>query len=312
MIILEQLRAWFEQLFPGDFVTFLSEINLVGILQNTLYVIFILLATYLLLRVRYKVITRAFRYTRLDENKKGTLISLLMSTTKYIIFIIAIFLIITVFIPMKQIAPILAGAGVVGLAIGFGAQSLVKDIITGFFIMFEDQFHVGDYIEVNNNAIGTVEEMGMRITTLREWSGKKFYIANSEIKTVRNYNRKEMRAIVSATFPYHESPQKIRALLQEVCQEIEAKHSEQLLKDNKGEYVEPPQILGVTDINDNQRGGTYTIIAKTLPPYLWTVERSIRETIWQKCHEKGVELAYPRRVLENAHIYEYDLHNESN
>lgn len=299
-------QALTEQLNLSHLMTVLSDINLLNIVQGAIYITLIVFATYLLLRIRYKIIVRAFRFARLNENKKETLISLLMSTTKYILFIISALLIITVFIPMKQITPILAGAGVVGLAIGFGAQSLVKDVITGFFIMFEDQFHVGDFVEVNNSVRGTVEEMGLRMTTIREWSGKKFYIANSRIETVRNYNREELRAIVSATFPYEENPKRVRSLLEEVCREFEQNYGEHLLKDQQGRYVEPPQVYGVSDIDNNDRGGTFIIIAKTLPASLWTVEKVIRELIWQKCYEKGVKLAYPRRILENAQISETD------
>lgn len=298
------ITAIVEQLNHSRLVEMLAKIDLLKVTQNILYIALIIFATYLLLGLRHKIIIRAFRFARIDENKKETLISLLMSSTRYILYIISTLLIITVFVPMKQITPILAGAGVIGLAIGFGAQSLVKDIITGFFIMFEDQLHVGDFVEINNSVSGTVEEMGLRMTTIREWSGKKFYIANSQIETVRNYNREELRAIVSATFPFEENPSNIRHLLEEVCQELKDNYGEHLLKNSNDEYIEPPQVYGVSDINNNDRGGTFIITAKTLPSSLWTVEKVLKEIIWRKCHEKNVQLAYPRRVLENVQIYE--------
>jgi len=295
------MQMLLEQVNLSRLTEMLAKIDLLKIAQSAIYISLIILGTYLLLKTRQRIIIRAFRFARLDENKKETLVSLLMSSTKYTLFIISSLLLITVFVPMKQITPILAGAGVVGLAIGFGAQSLVKDIITGFFIMFEDQLHVGDFVEINNSVSGTVEEMGLRMTTIREWSGKKFYIANSQIETVRNYNREELRAIVSATFPFQENPSNIRRLLEEVCRELEENYGEHLLKDSRGQYVEPPQVYGVSDIN-NDRGGTFIITAKTLPASLWTVEKVLREIIWRKCNENNVPLAYPRRVLENAQI----------
>jgi small conductance mechanosensitive channel len=272
------------------------------IIQSVLYIALIIFGTYLLLKIRYRIIIRAFRFARLDENKKETLVSLLMSSTRYILYIVATLLLITVFVPMKQITPILAGAGVVGLAIGFGAQSLVKDIITGFFIMFEDQFHVGDYVEINDSVKGTIEEMGLRMTTIREWSGKKFYIANSNISTVRNYNREELRAIVYATFPYEENPARIREILEDVCRELVDEYEEHFLKDADGHFIEPPQVYGVADIHNNERGGTFIITAKTLPASLWTIEKFTKEIIWRKCNENNVQLAYPRRVLENVRV----------
>lgn len=300
---MENIKQLLTEQFPRMAQIF-SAVDLLQIAQSILFIVLIIFVTYLLLKIRYNIIIRAFRFARLDENKKETLVSLLMSSTRYVLYIISSLLIITVFVPMKQITPILAGAGVVGLAIGFGAQSLVKDIITGFFIMFEDQFHVGDFVEVNNSVTGTVEEMGLRMTTIREWSGKKFYIANSNIDTIRNYNREELRAIVSATFPYEENPEQIRILLEEVCQELQADYADHLLKDPNGQLVEEPQVYGVSDINNNDRGGTFILTAKTLPASLWTIEKVTKEMIWRKCNENNVQLAYPRRVLENAHISE--------
>lgn len=283
-------------------MSLLVSVNILHIFLIIFYIAITIFITYILLNLRHRIIIRTFNFAKIDKNKKETLISLLMSSSKYLLFGIAILFILTLFIPLKQITPILAGAGVIGVAIGFGAQSLVKDIITGFFIMFEDQFHVGDFVEINNTITGTIEEMGLRMTTLREWSGKKFYIANSEIQTVRNYNREEMRAIIYATFPYHENPQKIRDILNEVCTETERCYGKYLLKDTFGRYEEPPQIYGVLDINDNERGGTFVITAKTKPLHIWAVEKIIKEAIWQKCYKNNVKLAYPRRVLEDAQV----------
>lgn len=95
-----------------------------------------------------KVIHRIFEITRMDEKKEATLASLLLSLTRYAISIIAFLMILRAF--ELDIGPILAAAGILGLAVGFGAQNLVKDVIYGFFIIFEDQMHVGDYVSINN------------------------------------------------------------------------------------------------------------------------------------------------------------------
>jgi small conductance mechanosensitive channel len=252
----------------------------------------IMVAALVILNLISRFIHRIFRISRRDPQKDKTLETLLASALRYLIYAVAIMLVLGQFI---DITPIIAGAGVLGLAVGIGAQSLVKDIITGFFIIFEDQFHVGDLVEINGQVTGRVEELGLRLTTIREWNGKKFYIANSEIKTVRNYNREELRAVVTATFPFEEDPSRIRKVLEQVCREVEEEYHQELIQGPDGP-VEPPQIYGVTDIDKSDKGGQFTITALTKPGSLWTVEKALREKIWQACRDNGIRLAYPTRV----------------
>ncbi|MTI80238.1 MAG: mechanosensitive ion channel family protein [Firmicutes bacterium] len=276
----------------------LEQVEWISIIQKIIVALFILFISYILMRLRIKVIDRIFEVTKMDHNKERSMASMLMSLTRYIIYIIAVLLMLRQF--DVDITPIIAGAGVLGLAIGFGAQSLVKDVITGFFIMFEDQFHVGDFVQINGEVTGTIEEIGLRMTTIREWSGKKFYIPNSEIRTVRNYNREELRAIVTVTFPYDEDPVKIRELLEDVCHQIEHDFRDQFLQDRQGNLIEPPQVYGVSDIDQNEKGGQFTIIAKTKPEALWTVEKMLKEYIWRNSYEKGIKIAYPRRIFQQV------------
>lgn len=282
-----------------EWLAFLAQsethsVILSGLIQAALIIFF----TWLICFLGQKVIRRVFSVGRRDPQKKETLITLLDSVLRYVVFAIAALLLIQVAAPGFNIAPILAGAGVLGLAVGFGAQTLIRDVITGFFLMFEDQIRVGDFVAVNNGEVtGTVEEVGLRMTTIREFSGRKYYIANSEIRTVNNYNREELRVIVTATFPFQENPARIRELLEAVCAEATAiLEEEHLMKDEAGRMVEPPQIYGVTDIAADQRGGVFTIIAKTYPASLWVAERCIRELIWKRAPEHGIRLAYPQRL----------------
>ncbi|MDN5343977.1 MAG: moderate conductance mechanosensitive channel [Clostridia bacterium] len=283
---LENFNSIWAGLQPR-FTLFLERLFWVGV---------IIVAALITLNIVSRLIHRLFRVSRRDPHKEKTLETLLTSALRYLIYALAIMLALEQFI---DIAPIIAGAGVLGLAVGFGAQSLVKDIITGFFIIFEDQFHVGDLIEVNGQVTGTVEELGLRLTTIREWSGKKFYIANSEIKTVRNYNREELRAIVTATFPFEEDPRKIRRVLEQVCREVQAEYARELIQGAEGP-VEPPSIYGVTDIDKTDKGGQFTITALAQPGSLWTIEKALREKIWQACRDNGIRLAYPTRVYVNT------------
>lgn len=255
----------------------------------------ILAVAYVAVRVSGRLICRLFRLTRIDAQKEKTLQTLLTSATRYLIYIVALLMVLTAF--GVEIGPLLAGLGIAGLALGFGAQSLVKDIITGFFIIFENQLNVGDFVEINGAVKGTVEEVGLRMTAIREWSGKKFYLANSEIKTIRNYNREELRAIVTATFPFSEDPKTVREVLTEACRQVRDAYREHFLTDAAGNLIEEPQVYGVTSLDATDRGAQLTVIAKTKPGSLWTVEKALREAIWEKCRERGVELAYPHRQV---------------
>lgn len=281
-----------------ELLQIIAGIDLTALIIKALRVFLIIGAAWLLLWLFTRLIRQVFSVGRADLDKKETLVSLLSSLIRYVVWAVALMLVIQTFDPGFNITPILAGAGVVGLAVGFGAQNLIRDVITGFFIMFEDQLRVGDYVLVNGDVFGRVEEVGLRMTALREWSGRKFYIANAEIKTISNYNRRELRALVTVTFPFEEDPVEVRRLLDDVCAEFAANHPDYLRVDESGAFIEPPQILGVTDIDQNARGGQYTIIALTEPAYLWTTERTLREMIWTRARERGIRLAYPHRVIE--------------
>lgn len=280
-----------------ELLQLVDNINVTALADKAARVTLIITAAWLLLRLFARLARRVFTVGRTDPDKKETLISLLSSLARYVVWAVALLLIIQTFDPGFNITPILAGAGVVGLAIGFGAQNLIKDVITGFFIMFEDQLRVGDNVLINGDVFGRVEEIGLRMTAVREWSGRKFYIANAEIKTISNYSRRELRALVTATFPFEEDPARVRQLLDEVCAEFTAKHPEYLRRDETGAFAEPPQVLGVTDIDKTARGGQFTIVALTEPAYLWATERTLREMIWVRARERGLRLAYPHHVI---------------
>src|SRR5699024_6993326 len=136
-----------------------------------------------------------------DEKKINTLSTVLKNIIKYIFYFIGLVMVLDMF--NISTSSILATAGIGGLAIGFGAQSLVKDIITGFFILFEDQFSVGDYVKIGEYE-GIVEELGVRVTKIRDFSGELHIIPNSNIGAVTNRTRGAMRALVKVSVAYEE------------------------------------------------------------------------------------------------------------
>lgn len=256
-------------------------------------VLVIIALSYFVLRLRQKVIKRIFSLTKLDRKKEQTLSSVLMSLTRYVIYTVAILMILMAF--DVQLGPVLAGAGIAGLAVGFGAQNLIKDIITGFFIMFEDQFHVGDYVEINGQFAGTVEELGLRMTAIREWGGQLNYISNSQIVRIKNFNRQHMRTITSITVPYEQDYEEVEQAIHNVCQIMIQSHREHFIEQD-GKMIEPPQLYGITDLENGALGAKYTITALVKDESYWIVSKEIRRLLLQELKGKNIHISYPRRI----------------
>lgn len=273
----QQWEAYFQDLFSPE--TFL------GMGSAALKVLFIVIVSYIILKVSNRIIDTGFAMRKLPGQKQDTLSKLLKSVMRYAVYFIAGLTILknVGFDPM----PVLAGAGVAGLAIGFGAQNLIRDIISGFFIIFENQFAVGDYVRINNAFEGTVEEMGLRISKIREWNGRLHHIANGEITQITNYNRKVMRPLVDIRVPYEENMQTVFQKLEDVCQSIGEKYARDL--------IEKPSVFGITDIENG--GVQFTIMALSVPEQYWFIERQMRLAIIETFQDDDIEIAYPRRVL---------------
>ncbi len=264
-----------------------------------LKVLIIFLLARLALRFGYSVIQRLFNRdtdaaSPLPGSKAKTLAALLYSVWRYVIYAAAAVLILTE-LAIVEMGPILAGAGVIGLAVGFGAQSLVRDVIAGFFIVLEDQFSVGDYITVGNFT-GTVEELGLRITKIRDFSGELHIIPNGKIEAVTNRTRGSMRAQVDVSVAYEEDIDQVLAVLEDLSRRF---------REERPEVVEGPVVLGVIDLEDS--GVVVRIIARTVPMTQWKVERDLRRAVKKELEAHGIEIPYPRRVIYSRQEKKEDL-----
>ncbi|WP_366923535.1 mechanosensitive ion channel family protein [Metallumcola ferriviriculae] len=219
----------------------------------------------------------------LEERRAHTLSVLLRSILMYTVYFIAGLMVLEIFtIPTGSI---LASAGIAGLAVGFGAQNLVKDIITGFFIIFEDQFSVGEFVSVAE-VTGIVDEMGLRTTKVREWTGQLHTIPNGEIGKVTNYNRGKMAALVSIGIAYEADV--------DWAIEVLRKTSEQAYQD-MATIVDVPVVQGVVELADS--AVVIRTVAQTVPGEQWAVERELRKLFKQALDANGIEIPYPRRVV---------------
>lgn len=220
---------------------------------------------------------------RISERREETLNKLIQNVATYIIYFMAFAMILDTL--TIKIGPLLAGAGIAGLAIGFGAQNLVKDIISGFFIVFEDQFGVGDYISFAG-VEGTVEEIGLRTTKVKSWTGEQQIIPNGNITQVTNYSIHNGLAVVDINIPYENDIASAELIIERVLSELPAKY-EQILS--------TPVIHGVQNLEASHV--VLRVIAETLPVYQWSGARVIRKEVKDRLYKEGIDIPAPRLVM---------------
>lgn len=222
------------------------------------------------------------------EQRAETLRHIVRSVSKGILVVI---IVLTVSSELGfDIGPILASAGIVGLAIGFGAQSLVKDVISGFFILLEDQYGVGDVVKIENLS-GVVERMTLRLTVLRNLEGQVHVIPNGNVHTVTVLTKEWARAVVDVTVPHKEDLTNVFQVLQRV--------GSRLAQDMPQQILENPTILGVEKLDDS--GVTVRVVVKTPPFTQFEVTREWRRRIKEEFDRAGIDFAAKGvLVLEEA------------
>lgn len=185
-----------------------------------------------------------------------------------------------------NIATVLAGAGVLGLAIGFGAQAFVRDVISGFFLIVDGVVETGDHITFNDVS-GIVEEIGLRMTQIRSIDGRLWYVPNGELKVVGNFNRDWARAVVDLPLALEQNVGAAIAVVQAVA-DAWAAENEQLVLD-------PPEAQGVLGVTSN--GVDIRLIVKVQPMEHWPVERELARRIKDAFDAEGIETPFPRQVV---------------
>ncbi|MCS0791186.1 mechanosensitive ion channel family protein [Cytobacillus firmus] len=234
-----------------------------------------------------KIIHKSFegigRKERISPGRSKTLQSLAKNIFSYVLIFIFAVTILQIF-GIKATA-ILAGAGVVGLAVGFGAQGLVSDVVTGFFILLERQIDVGDYVTTGSYS-GIVEQIGLKTTQIRGFDGTLHYIPNREITSLSNHSRGNMRALVDIGISYDDNIDKAITVLQETCDKIAEVNQA---------IVEGPNVIGVQTLGSSDV--VLRIIAKTENMEQWAVERQLRKALKEALEANGIEIPFPHQVL---------------
>ncbi|MGI6662073.1 MAG: mechanosensitive ion channel family protein [Bacillota bacterium] len=214
-----------------------------------------------------------------DEARGKTLASLLKSALRYVVSTVAILTVLQLL--GIDIKALLGGVAIVGLAVGFGAQSLVKDVITGFFIIYERQYDVGDYITAAGLS-GVVQEVGLRTTKLRDWSGDVHIIPNGMIDKTTNASAWASRALVKIPLAHDVDVRRAMAIMQEVCDEVRKEFPV---------IIDGPRPLGIGDMD--AFGVTVNVWARTQPLQQWAIERELRLRIKEALDREGIKRPYP-------------------
>lgn len=212
----------------------------------------------------------------------------LRSAASFVIWTIAAFMILAEV--GVSLGPLLAGAGVVGIAIGFGAQSLIKDFLSGIFILIEDQFAVGDIVDLAEGAgiaSGVVEHVGLRSTRLRAVDGTVWHVPNGEILKVGNMSQHWSRALVDIEVAYATDLDKAREAIKAVADEVWREHPRDVL--------EEPEVWGVEALGAS--GIVIRLVVKTRPSEQWRVMRVLRERVKGRFDEVGIEIPFPQQTV---------------
>ncbi|HXF73603.1 MAG TPA: mechanosensitive ion channel family protein [Actinomycetota bacterium] len=218
----------------------------------------------------------------LNIQRAATLTSALSAAAVVVIWTLAALMVLN---EVTNIAPLLASAGVAGVALGFGAQSLVRDGLSGFFILLENQFGVGDVVEIRSPAgplSGKVESLTLRVTALRDFDGTLHIIPNGNIQAVSNKSRGWARAIVDVRIAYGEDVERVRGVLDELFGEL---REDPVLK---ASIMDGPKILGIEALAEGAL--VVRVVADTRPSRRWDVERALRERIARRLDQRGVRV----------------------
>ncbi|KAA0546030.1 mechanosensitive ion channel family protein [Bacillus sp. BGMRC 2118] len=269
-------------------VNFLTdELVWIAIGQGFLKIILILIMSTILIRIGKVAVQKFFLIRtksplKVTERREATLVKLLINILTYVIYFIAFIMILEVF--TINVTALLAGAGVAGLAIGFGAQNLVRDVITGFFIIFEDQFSVGDYIRTGSFE-GTVEEIGLRITKVKSVGGEIHIIPNGSIVEVTNFSISNSVALVDVSIAYESNIELAEKVIQQLLEDIYSQNED---------MVKPPEVLGVQTLGASEV--VIRVISEVKPMRHFAIARLLRKEIKVALDKNGIEIPYPKLV----------------
>ncbi len=281
----ENLAKWAESLIPW-------------LLAHGLKILFIIGLAYVFNKIIYKVIEKTVRLAVLpdgfsspeaEKKREDTLIHIFSATVKIAIFIMTVLMVMEEFGVM--IGPILAAAGIVGLAFGFGGQYLIRDIISGFFIILENQYRIGDVVSFDT-VKGLVEDISLRKTTLRDMDGVVHHVPHGEIKIVSNLSKDFSRVNLDLGVSYSSSLEHVISVVNRTGMELaEDPHWKEFI-------IKPVQFLRVNDFADS--AVIIKVLGETQILKQWEIAGEFRKRIKIAFDKEGIEIPFPQRVIHQS------------
>lgn len=276
----------------------LNEIILPWLLNHGLKIILIAVAAWILEKVMNRVITNAVRIAvksgvnlppEAEKKREDTLIRIFNGAKRIVIITMAFLMILQE--TGVAIGPILAGAGIVGLAFGFGGQYLIRDIISGLFIILENQYRIGDVININGTG-GLVEDISLRMTTMRDLNGTVHHIPHGEIKMVSNLSKRYARVNIDLGVSYSSNLEHVIEVINRTGNELA---QDPAFRDS---IITPPQFLRVDEFADSAI--VVKILGDTKPLKQWEIMGEYRKRIKAAFDDEGIEIPFPQRVVHQA------------
>lgn len=256
-------------------------------------IVLTLAAGWLAIKLTHLLVARVFARLKATNymdpaqvRRLETLAVLVRSAARYVVDLVVILMILATIIP-NAVGPLLASVSVLGLAVGFGAQNLVRDVITGFFIILEDQYGVGDYITAAG-LTGYVEEVGLRSTRLRDFGGEVHTIPNGIIDKTTNLSRGPIRSLVDVAVAYEEDLQHVWQVLADATAEFS--------RDRQAQLSQPVENLGVIAVQPPEMRIRLAAYSRPGEPW-WEVERGLRRHVKLALDRAGIAAPVPKQVL---------------
>lgn len=281
----DHIEKWAEQVMPWLFSHGIKIVILLG----GAYVLNKIIAKFIEKAVRIAVVPSGFASPEAEKKREDTLIHIFAATSKIAILTITVLMVLQELGMM--IGPILAGAGIVGLAFGFGGQYLIRDIIAGLFMILENQYRIGDVVNFDNVG-GLVEDISLRMTTLRDLDGTVHHVPHGEIKKVSNLSKNFARVNLNIGIGYNSNIEKV---IEVVNRTGEALADDIQWKDS---IIKPPQFLRVDDFADSAI--IIKILGETKPLRQWDVTGELRKRIKIAFDKEGIEIPFPQRVIHQV------------
>ena len=240
----------------------------------------------LVTRLTDRQIEKSKEMPEMQARRVQTMMTMTRSTMRYIIYAVAALMIMAHLGFSQAINNLILSAGIGSLALGFGAQSLIRDVVTGFFMMFEKQFSVGDFVKLDD-AEGVVTATAMRVTYLKNNASQQIIIPNGTINRVVNYSRNDSLAKVTIGTPYEEDSRKVMGIMNKAAQDYAKEHEDVI--------VSAPVVQGITELGDSSVN--ITVICRTRPLEHWGVERGLRLALKEALDKEGISIPYPQQEV---------------